>query len=114
MYILPTFTLSMLPPDKTTTAVTFKKVTLEEVQALHAATPLQSAIPDATLIGIIGPLLNTTLPTSDLHVLFNLGIETEKQHVLVQLRGPILPEGATTLPDTNVLEWYLVTLDAAE
>ncbi len=107
LYVVNSFSLNMLPFQMETFVIKGRKVTIEEAADILKRSGFQSYVGHEDLAGIVTSQLGVS-------VLYNrqtLTVQKGDSVLVCQYRGPRLPEGATTLPEGAVIEYYLVEIE---
>jgi len=109
LYVANAFSINMLP-QKSVCIVEFHKLTTEEALRIVSERPFRSYIGHADLANIASQLLGVQLEVNR----ETLTLQEGDRLLVVQYRGPRLPEGATRLPEGAQIEFWLVYVSYTE
>lgn len=107
LYVSNGFSLNMIPAEMSAGTIRFKKMQVQEVKTLLSTCQYQSLIGHQDLANLVSQEIGLPVPFNRQTVTLVSG----DQLVVAQYRGPRLPEGATTLPEGAVIEYYLVEIE---
>ena len=110
VYVTNAFSINMLPPQKSMCTVEFYKLTTEEARHIVSEYPFRSYIGHADLANIASQILGVQLEVNRETLILQEGDRV----LVIQYRGPRLPEGATQLPDGAQIEFWLAYLSYSE
>jgi hypothetical protein len=108
LYVTNAFSINMLP-QKSACFVEFYKLTTEEARRIVSEHPFRSYIGHTDIANIASQILGVQLEVNR----ETLTLQESGRLLVVQYRGPRLPEGATQLPEGAQIEFWLVHLSYA-
>jgi hypothetical protein len=103
LYVTNAFSINMLP-QTSFCVVEFHKLTTEEARKILTSNPFHSYIGHSDLANIASQILGVQLEVNR----ETLTLQKSDWAIVVQYRGPRLPEGATQLPEGAQIEFWLV------
>jgi hypothetical protein len=106
VYVTNAFSLNMLPDNCTVANILVTKISLDTAREFLKRNTFQSYIGHADLASIASNLLGVPLEVNRQ----TLTVKEGDAVLVVQYRGPRLPEGTTTLPEGATLEFWLVDI----
>ena len=109
LYVANAFSINMLP-QKSMCVVEFHKLTTEEARQIISQHSFRSYIGHADLARIASDLLGVQLEVNR----EALVLKEDDRLLVVQYRGPRLPEGTTQLPEGAQIEFWLVYVSYTE
>lgn len=107
IYVVNAFSLNMLPSNLETFLIKGRRLTIKEATNLLEKNSFISYVGHADIANVISNQLGK-------EIVYNrqtLTITKGDSVLVCQYRGPRLPEGATTLPQGAVIEYYLVEIE---
>lgn len=104
MYIINGFSLNMTNLD--TGMLLFHKINPETIKDEEFCDGFTSALGHADIARIASKMIGVEIPVNRC----TLELKRGDQAVVVQYKGPRLPEGATVLPEGASVEFFLITL----
>lgn len=97
------FSINMLLPAETQN-VSFVPMDVFLVRDLLGREAWESAVGHADTAAVFGDVLGVQIPVARV----NVALRSDVCLIVGQYRGPRLPEGAKTLPEGAVIEWWEV------
>jgi hypothetical protein len=105
LYVTNAFSINMLP-QSLFCIVHFGKLTTEEAREILSSKPFRSYIGHTDIAHIASQLLGVQLEVNR----ETLTLQEGDSVLVVQYRGPRLPEGATQLPEGAQIEFWFVNI----
>lgn len=105
IYVTNAFSLQMLPEWASSAKIQAVLFSTNAVKDLLRRTPWESAIGHSDLAAVASGELGIAIHVNRKSVTFDSG----DQLLVIQYRGPRLPEGATKLPDGAEIQYWRVT-----
>jgi hypothetical protein len=109
LYVTNAFSINMLP-QKSVCFVEFYKLTTEEARHIIAEYPFRSYIGHADIAALASQLLGVQIEVNR----ETLTLQGGDHLLVIQYRGPRLPEGATQLPEGAQIEFWLAYISYTE
>jgi hypothetical protein len=105
LYVANAFSINMLPQSPFC-VVNFRKLTTQEAREILSSKPFHSYIGHPDIAHIASQLLGVQLEVNR----ETLTLQEDDFVLVIQYRGPRLPEGTTQLPEGAQIELWLVDI----
>jgi hypothetical protein len=106
VYVTNAFSLNMLPENCTVANILVTKISPDTAREFLRRNNFQSYLGHPDLASIASNLLGVSLEVNR----SNLTVKEGDAVLVVQYRGPRLPEGTTQLPEGATIEFWLVDI----
>lgn len=104
VYVTNAFSLNMLPDNCVVASILVTKISPDTAREFLKGNPFQSYLGHEDLASIASNILGVPLNVNRQ----TLTVQEGDAVLVVQYRGPRLPEGATQLPEGATIEFWLV------